>query len=196
MPKRPDGIIRSFGMTGLQIALDLTKIETEYSVSLGHDALPKSRKAEEYEQFERDLRSEASEMSEFYEVFYCLENSIRKLVDEIMTEAEGADWWNSKRVNAENIRKPAEANRKKEVDNGLTPRSDKLLDYTTFGQLSALITENWDLFVTVFQSQGAVSRVSSQLNLLRGPIAHCNPTDDLEKERLNLAVRTWFRIMS
>jgi hypothetical protein len=196
MPKRPDGILRSFGMTGLQMSLDLSNIERRFGVKLGHDALPKSRKAEEYEQFESELRSEAAEMSEFYEVFYCLENSIRKLVEEIMIEAEGADWWIGKRVDQDRIRKPAEANRKKEVDSGVTPRSNRLIDYTTFGQLGQLITDNWELFETVFQSKDAVSRVSNQLNLLRGPIAHCNPTDELEQERLNLAVRTWFRIMS
>jgi Swt1-like HEPN len=135
-------------------------------------------------------------MSEFYEVFYCLENSIRKLVDDIMVEAEGADWWNSKRVDEDRIRKPAEQNEKREIDNGVTPRSDRLIDYTTFGQLSQLITDNWDLFEPVFQSKSAVSNVSKQLNLLRGPIAHCNPTDELEQDRLNLAVRTWFKIMS
>ena len=135
-------------------------------------------------------------MSEFYEVFYCLENSIRNLVNETMIEAEGADWWNGKRVDEERIRKPAQQAHKKEIDSGVTPRSERLIDYTTFGQLSQLITDNWELFVPIFQSKIAVSNVSNQLNLLRGPIAHCNPTDELEQDRLNLAVRTWFRIMS
>jgi Swt1-like HEPN len=135
-------------------------------------------------------------MSEFYEVFYCLENSIRKLVADIMIEADGADWWNGKRVDEKRIREPAGGRRKKEVDSGITPRSDRLIDYTTFSELSQIITDNWELFVPVFQSKTAVSNVSNQLNLLRGPIAHCNPTDELEQERLNLAVRTWFKIMS
>jgi hypothetical protein len=182
-------------MTGVQIALDLAKIESRFGVSLGHDARPKSRKTEEYEQFEHDLRAEAAEMSEFYELFYCLENSIRKMVEEIMVEAEGPDWWKSNRVHEE-IRKKTEYDRDKEVESGVTPRSDRLIAYTTFGYLSKLITDNWDLFETVFRSQAAVSRVSSQLNLLRGPIAHCSLTDELEQERLNMMVKSWFRMMS
>jgi hypothetical protein len=129
-------------------------------------------------------------------VFYCLENSIRKLVADIMIEADGVDWWSGSRIDEKRIREPAALRRKKEVDSGITPRSDKLLDYTTFGELSQLITDNWELFDPVFQSKTAVSNVSNQLNLLRGPIAHCNPTDELEQDRLNLAVRTWFKIMS
>src|SRR5690348_4564781 len=135
MPRRPDGLIRAFGMTGLQIAGAMSQIETEFGIKLGHDTSPRGRKTEEYEQFEAALRAEASSMSESYEVFYCLENSIRKLVDETMIEAEGADWWNSKRVDEERIRRPAQQNQKREVDSGVTPRSERLIDYTTFGQL-------------------------------------------------------------
>lgn len=197
MPSRPDGFIRAFGMTGLQISSSMSQIEEKFGINLGHDlSAPKNRKAAEYEQFESDLRTEAAQMSEFYEVFYCLENSIRKLVDDIMIEAEGADWWDGNRVDEKRIREPASGRRKKEIDSGITPRSERLIDYTTFGELSQLITDNWELFDPVFQSKTAVSNVSNQLNLLRGPIAHCNPTDELEQERLNLAVRTWFKIMS
>ncbi len=197
MPSRPDGLIRAFGMSGLQILSGLTRIEREYDIKLGHVvAAPTGRKAEEYEQFEAALRVEAARMSEFYEVFYCLENSIRKLVADILVDAKGAGWWTSDLVDEKRIREPAALRRKKEIDNGITPRSDRLIDYTTFGELSQLITDNWQLFEPIFQSKTAVSNVSNQLNLLRGPIAHCNPTDELEQERLNLAVRTWFKIMS
>lgn len=197
MPKRPDGIIRAFGMSGLQIVNDLQLIENEQNIDLGAVAKSaKNKKTSEYEQFEADLRAEAARMSEFYEVFFCLENSIRKLVDEILLEAEGADWWGSERVDENKIRTPAQGRHKKEVDSGITPRSENFIDYTTFGELSQLITDNWDVFETVFSSKTAVSNITNQLNLLRGPIAHCNPTDELEQERLNLAVRSWFKLMS
>lgn len=197
MKNNVDRDVKAFGMSGLQIFTQLSKIEREFQVNLGHNPTAhKSRKAEEYEQFDLSLRSEAARMSEYYEIFYCLENSIRKLVEDIMIDAEGTGWWDSERVDDGKIRQQASSRRKKEIDSGVTPRSEKLLDYTTFGELSQLITDNWDLFDPIFQSKTAVSNVSNQLNLLRGPIAHCNPTDELEQERLNLAVRTWFKIMS
>lgn len=197
MPKRPDGFVRAFGMSGMQIVDDLRAIEREKNIDLG--VLPASRKdrrSAEYEQFEAKLRAEAARMGEYYEVFYCLENSIRKLVKGIMIEAEGADWWGSERVDENKIRNSAENRRKKEVNSGITPRSDELIDYTTFGELSQLITDNWELFDPVFSSKTAVSNVTNQLNLLRGPIAHCNPTGELEQERLNLTVKSWFKLMS
>jgi hypothetical protein len=197
MPKRPDGLIRAFGMTGLQIVSDLKAIEDRSGHDLGVTPKSnKSRKVSEYEQFEAQLRAEAARMSEFYEIFYCLENSIRKLVKDIMIDAEGADWWGSARVDENRIRSPARGRHQKEVDSGITARSEELIDYTTFGELSQLITDNWDIFDPVFSSKTAVSNIANQLNLLRGPIAHCNPTDELEQERLNLAVRSWFKLMS
>jgi hypothetical protein len=69
------------------------------------------------------------------------------------------------------------------------------IDYTTFGHLSGIITNNWDLFSTVFKSQKAVQKVMSSLNLLRGPIAHCCPLSDDEIDRLQLTVKDWFRMM-
>src|SRR5262245_11007483 len=122
MASRPDGLIRAFGMTGLQISLALSNIEQQFGVELGHDQKAPGRKAAEYEQFEVALRSEAARMSEFYEIFYCLENSVRKLVEDILMEAEGADWWNSARVNEKSIREQAAARRKKEIGSA-TPRS-------------------------------------------------------------------------
>jgi hypothetical protein len=76
----------------------------------------------------------------------------------------------------------------------MTRRSDDEIDYTTFGELSVIITSNWDLFGTVFSSRRAVEKVMNSLNLLRGPIAHCCPISDDEVLRLQLTVKDWFRM--
>ncbi|WP_127748252.1 Swt1 family HEPN domain-containing protein [Parasedimentitalea marina] len=187
----------AFGMSGQQVVSDLRKVEMDTGHELGLSATKEnSRKVTEYQQFEADLRMQAARMSEIYEVFFCLENSIRRLVRDAMVEIEGPNWWGSVRVDENRIRKEAEQRRQKEIDSGITPRSEDMIDYTTFGELSQLITDNWDVFDAIFVSKRAVSNVTNQLNLLRGPIAHCNDTDDLEQERLNLAVRSWFKIMS
>jgi hypothetical protein len=197
MPKRPDALIRAFGMTGLQLTTGLKNLENEYEVDLGHTPKPKvSRKIADYDQFPQELRAEAAKMSELYEVFYCLENSIRQMVEEMLEEVAGVDWWNSDRIDENKIRKECSARRNKELNSGITPRSEKLINYTTFGELANIITDNWDVFETVFTSKAAVSNITNQLNLMRGAIAHCSPTDDMEQERLSIAVRSWFRLIS
>jgi HEPN superfamily Swt1-like protein len=133
-------------------------------------------------------------MSENYEVFYCLEQAIRKLIVETLEDSEGADWWNSDRITPE-IKADVASLGKKERDSGITPRSDNMIDYTTFGQLSGIITSNWELFEPTLKSKRAVERVMANLNLLRGPIAHCCPMQEDEVDRLRLAVKDWFRMI-
>lgn len=154
-----DDYVRSFGMSGFLITEELREIEKKFSVELGH--VPKSEVASAvayYPQFEQAVRAEAAEMSQHYEVFYCLEQAIRKLIVETLEEAAGADWWNSGKV-PQNIKSSAEDLVKKERDNGITPRSDNLIDYTTFGELSNMIISNWDLFEPILKSKRAVERV-------------------------------------
>lgn len=184
-------------MSGMQISDDLSRLSESFGIELGHVPTTKvSRRVAGYDLFEPHLRIDAAQMSEFYEIFYCLENSIRELVSNAMIEAEGIDWWASNRIDEHRIRKPCVIRRTKEIDSGLTERSENLLDYTTFGELAQVITDNWDIFDPVFKSKTAVSNLTNQLNLLRGPIAHCNPIEELEQERLMLAVKSWFGAMS
>ena len=138
--------VRSFGMSGFLISDELRHIEQRFGIELGHK--PKAEVSSAvayYPQFEQSVRLEAAEMSENYEVFYCLEQAIRKLIVETLEDSEGADWWNSARVGPD-IKAAVDALVKKERDNGVTPRSDDMIDYTTFGQLSVIITSNWGLF--------------------------------------------------
>jgi Swt1-like HEPN len=186
--------IRSFGMSGLLVTDDLKSVEQSFNLELGH--LPRASQqsaTEYYPQFEKDVRREAAEMAEHYELFYCLEQSIRKLITETLDEAEGPNWWDTKVL--PNIAQSVRGLIQKEIDNGITQRSDRAIDYTTFGELSVIITSNWALFATIFKSQRAVERVMASLNLLRGPIAHCCPLSEDEIDRLRLAVKDWFRMI-
>jgi hypothetical protein len=148
-----------------------------------------------YPQFEAAVRQEASEMATHYEVFYSLEKSIRTLVAETIEAAEkSADWWQSDRIPT-TIKTEVSTRIQKEIDAGITRRSLDALDYTTFGELSTIISSNWHVFGSLFSSKKAVEKVMASLNALRNPIAHCSPLADDEKLRLQLTLRDWFRLM-
>ncbi|MFT3881893.1 MAG: Swt1 family HEPN domain-containing protein [Gemmatales bacterium] len=190
-----DDHVRSFGMSGFIISDELKGIEQRFNLSLGHTPITTSDKTEEYyPQFELTVRNEAAEMSKHYELFYCLEKSIRKLIGETLEEAHGDSWWTSGCIPS-NIVSEVQARAQKELDNGVTVRSDEQIDYTTFGELSVIITSNWPLFGVIFSSRRAVEKVMSNLNLIRGPIAHCCPITEDEVVRLHLAVKDWFRMI-
>jgi len=188
---KTDDYLRSFGMSGFVITEELRGIESSLNIELGHLPRTKENATEYYPQFEQSVRQEAAGMAQHYELFFCLEQSIRKLVTETLEETQGANWWetNVPQVIRDEVKRLIKA----EVDSGFTRRSDRQIDYTTFGQLVDIISSNWDLFTTIFTSQRAVQKVMSSLNLLRGPIAHCCPLSDDEIDRLHLTVKDWFR---
>src|SRR6056297_486919 len=127
MPRRPDGYLRAFGMSAGQMTSELRSLEKRLDLEILDSKRERvAKKTENYEQFEADLRKEAADMAELYEVFYCLENSIRRLVSAMLFEAEGVNWWDSDRVNEDRIRRPCKDRRSKEVDHAVTPRSDQL----------------------------------------------------------------------
>jgi hypothetical protein len=188
--------IKAFGMTNQMVIEDLTKLASCYAIDLGH--LPVTAQTVEgvyYPQFDSAVRTEAAQMAKHYEVFYCLEKSIRELVSETIEAAEKtSDWWSSARVPT-NIQTDVASRIQKELDAGVTRRSLEELDYTSFGELSAIINSNWDIFGGLFNSKKAVEKVMASLNALRNPIAHCSPLAEDEQLRLQITVRDWFRLM-
>lgn len=188
--------VKSFGMTNQMITADLSLISSSFGVDLGH--LPsQSSKTEEayYLQFPARIRLEAGRMAKHYELFYCLEQSIRELVDQTLTEAKKVEnWWATECVPI-HIRTEVNGRIKAEVDAGVTRRSDNELDFTTFGELSVIITSNWDVFGGTLSSKKAVEKVMASLSSLRNPIAHCCLLAEDEELRLTIALRDWFRLM-
>lgn len=187
--------VRSFGMSGMLITDELRALEKRFGLELGHAAKEISeRPASYYPQFEQSVRVEAATMAAHYELFYCLEQSIRKLITEALRDLAGADWWNNGKAPL-NIVKDVGDRIQREIDSGFTRRSDQEIDYTTFGELSVITCSNWDVFGAVFSSKRAVERIMSSLNLLRGPIAHCSLLSEDEVDRLYLTMKDWFRSM-
>jgi hypothetical protein len=178
------------------IAEELGRISSRFGIDLGHSASPPTQVEEiYYPQFDVAVRKEASAMARHYEVFYCLEKSIRALVSQLIEDADKKeDWWASSRV-PQKIQDDVRDRIQRELDSGITRRSSDELDYTTFGELSIIIGANWDIFGGLFNSRKAVEKVMASLNSLRGPIAHCSPLAEDEILRLQLTVRDWFRLM-
>jgi hypothetical protein len=192
---RVDDSIKLFGTNNHLILNDLDQIENKFQISLGHKLPEKDLKDDAYyPQFESVIRSEAKMTAQHYELFYCLENAIRFLINETMKAELGASWWNTGKVPKTVIDEVAKRI-KKEADSGVSRRSMEQIDYTTFGELGEIIKTNWDIFGSIFNSQKAVESVMNRLNTLRGPIAHCSPLAEDEVLRLQLSVRDWFRLM-
>jgi hypothetical protein len=191
----PENVVKLFGISNELLEADLDRIEKEFQIDLGRIHRKGSDRDEKYyPQFEKGVREEAARMADHYEVFYCLEKSIRKLISDTLRAQEGPNWWATQRI-PQIISTEVGKRMQREIDSGLTLRSDDPLDFTTFGELGEIIKNSWDLFGAIFDSPKAVEKVMTSLNHLRGPIAHCSPLAEDEVTRLRLSVRDWFRLM-
>jgi hypothetical protein len=183
--------IKLFGMSHALVERDLDKIEKEVKIDLIRE-VKEDKDDVYYPQFSHLLRQEAADMGKYYEIFYCLERSIRNLIAETLESASGENWW-EKCIPVE-IKKDVQDNIQREKDSGITLRSEEEIDYTTFGQLSEIVKNNWSNF-PIFSSQKAFTKIMTNLNTLRNPIAHCCMLAEDEMVRLKLTVKDWFRLM-
>lgn len=137
----------------------------------------------------------AERMADFYKTFFALENDIRDLVEETLEAQAGNSWW--LRQVPQVVRENVQRNLDREASEGLPPRSARLIEYTTFGELGEIIKENWESFSGIFSNatKNRVMRVITRLNHARGPIAHCNLLPEEESVRLKLAIRDWYKLM-
>ena len=132
-------------------------------------------------------------MSAHYEVFYCLEKTIRDLISDRLKADFGSTWWDTKVP--QSVKDNVEKNVKREKESAVTARSGAEIDYTTFGELGEIVRQNWSTFADTFSNQKAFDKIMTSLNVLRGPIAHCCQLAPDEIVRLELTVKDWFRLM-
>ena len=184
--------IKYFDLNNISIEHDLIRVAREKGIQLRSEKA-NAKGDDYYPQVPEKIRRDAEIMAEHYEVFDCLEISIRDLIRARLEDDAGEDWWNTKVP--QTVRDNAGKNKRREVQSGVTPRSDDLLSYTNFGELAEIIKFNWGLFRDTFTDIRAVESTLARLNTLRAPIAHCSMLAEDEVVRLRLSLRDWFRLM-
>ncbi|OBX24544.1 hypothetical protein A9996_14820 [Gelidibacter algens] len=143
--------------------------------------------------FDQELKTEAYEMRNCYELFYCLERSIRELVKSTMRDFYGSDWWTKVEYR---VKENVKNNLDYELDTTHTKRSDNEIDYTTFGDLRKIINSNWTIFEEKFERNlSSVNEVMIDLNRIRVSIAHCTPLAQKEIKRLEIRIDDWFGLL-
>lgn len=188
--------VKAFAMTNMLLEADLEEVERKHGIKLRDIAEPGKRGDIEdayFPQFEKTLRDEAAAMAKSYELFYCLEKSIRAQIASMLESQHGEGWWNATVV-PQHIVGEVKKRMQRELESGITPRSTDALDYTNFGELGEIIKANWHLFASILNNVKAVEKILFNLNSLRNPIAHCSMLAEDEKLRLELSLRDWFRL--
>ena len=189
--------LKKIPISALFLKAELERIQNEFTLKqniIKSTPIFSNEYNDYYLQFDEDLRDEANKMSYYYKIFYCLENNIRRLIDDTLKANVDTNWWDTEAV-IPKIKDEVRNRIQREKDSGVSLRSEDELDYTTFGELAGIIKTNWDYFGSIFRSKNAIDRVMGNLNLLRNAIAHCTPFLEDEQIRLMLALKDWYRIM-
>jgi methyl coenzyme M reductase subunit C-like uncharacterized protein (methanogenesis marker protein 7) len=178
-------------MQNLMLEADLAKLEKS-GIEIGHIRTIKKDDVVDTELFDLDIRNQARKMADFYALYYCLENSIRRLISERLREKYGPNWWDEKVPDG--VKNNVKDKQDKEKDSVLSIRSDDPLTYTNFGELIDIFNANWDDFADTIRSKKAMQQTLSQFNQIRSVIAHSCELNDDEIARFELLIKDWLRI--
>jgi energy-converting hydrogenase A subunit M len=188
-----DDDVKLFGMHNLMLETELNKIEAS-GIQIEHAKTIQKAAVVDVELFENDILQEAHKMADFYVLYYSVENSIRRLISERLSETYGPAWWKGKVPPA--LQSEVEKKQKDERDTTMSIRSDDPLTYTNFGELIGIFDANWADFSDTLRSQKAMQQILSQFNKVRNVVAHSCELNEDEITRFKLLVKDWFRIQS
>lgn len=185
--------LKLFTIKNLLLESELLKLENE-GLELGHVATIKKDEIVDIELFESDIRQKGRKMADFYILYYCVENSVRRLISETLKEKYNINWWDGKVP--EGVKSHVKQTQDGEKDTSMSLRSDDPLFYTDFGELITILEANWNDFSDSLRSLKAMKDVLSKFNQLRNVIAHSGELSDDEILRLKLLVKDWLRIQT
>jgi hypothetical protein len=131
-------------------------------------------------------------MATVYVAIAAFENTVREFVSKRLLESVGADWWNT--GVSDKIRNKAESRRDEESKvRWHTPRGDQPINYTEFGDLSSIVSQNWSHFEDYLQSQDWVRQIITTLERSRNVIMHSGELGAQDVERIGTAIRDWIQ---
>jgi hypothetical protein len=96
-----------------------------------------------------------------------LENTLRKMISNILTNYEGEYWWD-RCVDL----KIKEAVSEKFPTGEETPLGSELIEYTYLVDLQKIISDNWKYFSSIFESKTKLKKAIGSLNKIRIDEAH------------------------
>lgn len=142
---------------------------------------------------QRKKISEASEMAAIYPLLYVLENSIREVIDVIMTSRFGDNWWDSEAPKG--LRETVASRMADEKRHSWHQRRGaRPIDYLDLDQLSPLMRKiEKQVIPDIIPSIEWFTNLIDEIYKSRCVICHMNPLDPDNIEAVKLRFRQWQR---
>ena len=141
---------------------------------------------------EEQIRAGAVAMQRVYRILFVLENVVRSLIHERLSDKHGSDWFELKATGPMKA-KLADRKSKEEQNQWHSGRDTRPLFYMDFGDLAKLIINNWTEFEDLLPSQSWVQSRLDDAERSRNVVAHTNVLSSEESNRLEMYLRDWIK---
>ena len=140
-------------------------------------------------------RNQALEMARLYAVVHAFENEERSLIRDTLQEKIGVQWWETDAV-PKQLKKMAESRQETALkDSWLQGSKSDRLEYVDFGDLSALIIQNWEHFKDIMPTQEWIKQRMLELEKTRNFIAHNRMLLPSEFHRVYMYISDWNKVI-
>lgn len=142
------------------------------------------------ELLDEELVENAKSMATVYTAIAAFENSVRRFVVKVLMENKGENWWEE--GVSEKIRKFAESRKKEEEKiRWHTRRGESMINYTEFGDLVSIMSQNIDLFEDYIISIDWARQIIQTIERSRNVIMHSGELGRKDIERIGTNIRDW-----
>lgn len=142
----------------------------------------------------RRALDEAIRMANSYVVMYIFENSLRTLIDAALRNVAGAKWWESPSVSSKIRQKALTRMAATRENRWCSQRGQHPMCYVDLGDLISIVTTNWAVIEPyIKESQDWVRVKLGEIELSRNIVAHHNPLERRDIDRVALYFEDWIR---
>jgi Swt1-like HEPN len=138
--------------------------------------------------------TDATRMTELYPKVYLLENSLRSVINRVLTAKHGKDWWQTKAPSG--VRRLVQGRKDKEDK---VPwhgkRGAHEIYYSDFSDLRNIIEKNWADFDPIIRKQQWINQWLEELEPARNTLAHNNPVSENEQKRIEVFFNDWAQLI-
>ena len=134
---------------------------------------------------------EAKLMAEsVYPIMYIFENSVREVIQRVMVQAYGDNWWTEKAP--KKVRDTVAGRMQSEKRKAWhSKRGAHAIYYTDIDELKGIVASNWEPFAPLFNDQSWFTHIVDQIAVSRHVVAHSNPISKQDLKRLEVNFTDW-----
>ena len=193
---RPSALARDFVFRGLLFESEAEEFR-QAGIRVGADLGQTEEQLllEALSPFGLKRRNDALEMARLYAVLHAFENEVRSLIRDTLEDTVSANWWNEDCV-PNKIKGLAESRQKTaEKDSWLEGEKRDKLEFVDFGDLAAIIINNWEYFKDTMPTQEWIRQRMNELEKARHFVAHNRKLLPTEFQRIYMYISDWNKVV-